>query len=232
LNLQRVEDVDLFVRTLVAEDRPTDIARFKALLDSFRQIKERIEQLERRIAEAEAVDAQYGKVAAQAQRAASYRALAAEYARDLLGEQVEQAQSDCDAGREELAAAGLALEQARAERRSLQEEYERVREQLQGSSAGYGEQAAVRELAGRDREQLQRLQADLLRRLEQLREPLREVAALRLPGVDEAGLATALAPLDALHAEVAATPDGDGEGPAPDAFHARLKQALAAAAPV
>lgn len=231
LNLQRVEDVDLFVRTLVAEDRPTDIARFKALLDSFRQIKERIEQLERRIAEAEAVDAQYGKVAAQAVRAASYRALAAEYARDLLGEQVEQAQADCDAGREELAAAGLALEQARAERRSLQEEYERVREQLQGS-AGYGEQASFRELAGRDREQLQRLQADLLRRLEQLREPLREVAALRLPGVDEAGLGKALAPLEELHAEVAAAPGGDGEGPAPDAFHARLKQALAAAAPV
>src|SRR5690606_34959653 len=138
LNLQRVEDVDLFVRTLVAEDRPTDIARCKALLDSFRQIKERIEQLERRIAEAEAVDAQYGKVAAQAVRGASYRALAAEYARDLLGEQVEQAQADCDAGQEQLTAAGIALEQARSERRSLQDEYERVREQLQGS-AGYGE---------------------------------------------------------------------------------------------
>ena len=231
LNLQRVEDVDLFVRTLVAEDRPTDIARFKALLDSFRQIKERIEQLERRIAEAETVDAQYGKVAAQAVRAASYRALAAEYARDLLGEQVEQAQGDCDAGRETLATAGLALEQARAERRSLQDEYERVREQLQGSSA-YGEQASFRELASRDREQLQRLQADLQRRLGQLREPLQELATLRLPGVDEAGLGKALAPLEELHAEFAATAQGDGEGPAPDAFHARLKQALAAAAPV
>lgn len=229
LNLQRVEDVDLFVRTLVAEDRPTDVARFRALLDSFRQIKERIEQLERRIAEAEAVDAQYAKVAAQAVRAASYRALAAEYTRDLLGEQVEQAGADVEAGREQLAAAGRALEQARAERRSLQEEYERVREQLQGS-AGYGEQASFRELAARDQEQLQRLQAELLRRLEQLRGPLEEVAALRLPGVDGAVLAQALEPLRALQEEVATA--GHGEGPAPDAFHARLRQALAAAAPV
>src|SRR5690606_23375572 len=120
-----------------------------------------------------------------------------------------------DAGREELAAAGLALDQARAERRSLQEEYERVREQLPGS-AGYGEPASFREPAGRDREQPQRLQADLLRRLEQLREPLQELVALRLPGVDEAGLGKALAPLEELHAEVAAAPGGDGEGPAPD----------------
>src|SRR5690606_25691149 len=59
-----------------------------------------------------------------------------------------------------------------------------------------------------------------------------ELAGLRLPGVDEAGLGKALAPLEELHAEVAASAEGDGEGPAPDAFHARLKQALAAAAPV
>ena len=230
LNLQRVEDVDLFVRTLVAEDRPTDIARFRALLDSFRQIKERIEQLERRIAEAEAVDAQYEKVAAQAVRAASYRALGAEYARDLLGEQVEQAGQDCEASAQALADAGLALEQARSERRSLQEEYERVREQLQGSQ-GYGDQASFRELAGRDREQLARLQAELLRRLEQLREPVRELAALDLPGVDAAALAGTQAPLEALHGQLSALADAEA-GPSPEGFHARLREALAAAAPL
>ncbi|WP_449446004.1 ATP-binding protein [Thermomonas brevis] len=84
LNLQRVEDVDLFVRTLVAEDRPTDIARFRALLESFRQIKEKIEQVRQRIDAAEHVERQYEKIAGQAIRAASARALAAEYARDLL----------------------------------------------------------------------------------------------------------------------------------------------------
>ncbi|MFZ2753562.1 MAG: ATP-binding protein, partial [Lysobacteraceae bacterium] len=36
LNLQRVNDVDLFVRTLVAEERPTDIGKFRALLEGFR----------------------------------------------------------------------------------------------------------------------------------------------------------------------------------------------------
>src|SRR5690606_3981641 len=92
LNLQRVEDVDLFVRTLVAEDRPTDVARFRALLDSFRDIKEKIEQVKQRIDAADGVEQQYAKIAAQAVRAASYRALAAEYERDLLAEQVEQAE--------------------------------------------------------------------------------------------------------------------------------------------
>ncbi len=92
LNLQRVEDVDLFVRTLVAEDRPTDIARFRALLDSFRQIKEKIEQVKQRIDAAEGAERQYEKIAAQATRAASARALAAEYARDLYSEQLDQAE--------------------------------------------------------------------------------------------------------------------------------------------
>jgi hypothetical protein len=59
LNLQRVEDVDLFVRTLVAEDRPTDVARFRALLDSFRDIKEKIEQVKQRIDAADGVAPQY-----------------------------------------------------------------------------------------------------------------------------------------------------------------------------
>jgi chromosome segregation protein len=230
LNLQRVEDVDLFVRTLVAEDRPTDIARFKALLDSFRQIKERIEQLERRIAEAEAVDAQYEKVAAQAVRAASYRALAAEYGRDLLGEQVEQAGADCEAAQAHLTATGLSLEQARSERRSLQEEYERLREQLQGSK-GYGEQASLRELSARDREQLARLKSELLRQLDQLRAPLQEVVALGLPGVDIAHLAQTRTALDQLHGQIAALAPDAELALAADAVHAQLSQAMQATAP-
>ena len=98
LNLQRVEDVDLFVRTLVAEDRPTDVARFRALLESFRQIRDRIAQVRLRIEAAEGVEHQYDRIASQSVRAASYRALAAEYARDLYAEQVEQAEDDVRGG--------------------------------------------------------------------------------------------------------------------------------------
>src|SRR5690606_30402485 len=65
LSLQRVEDVDLFVRSLVAEDRPTDVARFRALLESFRQIRDRIEQVRLRIESAEGVEHQYDRIAAQ-----------------------------------------------------------------------------------------------------------------------------------------------------------------------
>ena len=205
LNLQRVEDVDLFVRTLVAEDRPTDIARFRALLDTFRQLKEKVEQVVARIAAAEGVDAQYEKIAQQATRAASCRALAAEYARDLLSEQVEQAEAACEAAGAQLAATRRALGEASSEQAAIEDAHTQAQARLQGS-AGYGEQAQIDELAGRDRAELARLKRELTRSVGMVREQWQAAARLDLPALDAAALAQAQAASQRWYDALAALP--------------------------
>jgi len=231
LNLQRVEDVDLFVRTLVAEDRPTDIARFRALLDSFRQIKEKIEQVKRRIDAAEGVEQQYAKIAAQAVRAASYRALAAEYERDLLSEQVERAGSARHDAQEKLAATRRALDEARGARDLAREDHAQANARLQGSH-GYGEQAQFDALAERDKERLAQLKKELLRDIVFVRDQFRDVGKLGLPTVDATALASAQSTWSTWYDALAALA-GDAELPwTPDRMHAQARQALAAAAPI
>lgn len=229
LNLQRVEDVDLFVRRLVAEDRPTDIARFRSLLESFRQIRDRIEQVRQRIDAAEGAEKQYEKITGQAIRAASYRALAAEYARDLYGEQIEQAESDVEAARHDLAGTRRELVEARGERDLTRAELERANAQLQGN-AGYGEQSRFDEVALRDRERLTQLRTDLLREFAFVRDQLGAIG--RLDGVDAAALAAAQQPwaqwYDTLHS---AAGDDDLPWP-PEQFFGEIRHALLTAAPL
>jgi chromosome segregation protein len=231
LNLQRVEDVDLFVRTLVAEDRPTDIARFRALLDTFRQLKEKIEQVVQRIGAAEGVEQQYGKIAAQAMRAASYRALAAEYARDLLAEQAEQAELACEQAGEKLAATKRGLREANLEQQSAEDAHAQANARLQGSQ-GYGEQAQFDGLAGRDRDRLTQVKTELLRELSFVREQFQAIGKLNLPTVDATALANAQTVWDDWYATLAALPtDADLPWQA-EALHAQARQALAAAKPL
>ncbi|WP_066093555.1 SbcC/MukB-like Walker B domain-containing protein [Xanthomonas massiliensis] len=231
LNLQRVEDVDLFVRTLVAEDRPTDIARFRGLLESFRLIKEKIEQVERRIGEAEAAEQQYGRIAAQAVRAASGRALAAEYRRDLLGEQVELAEQAREAATLALADARHRLATARGERQAVEAELEQARARLQGSD-GYGARAAYDELAGRDRAELAQIGQELGRQVGFARDQLAAAQALDLPDLPADTLARASAPWRDWAAQLQATAAEAALPLAADTLHAQVRQALAAAAPV
>ncbi|WP_300617122.1 SbcC/MukB-like Walker B domain-containing protein [Dokdonella sp.] len=231
LNLQRVEDVDLFVRTLVAEDRPTDIARFRALLESFRQIKEKIEQVKQRIDAAEGVEQQYAKIAAQAVRAASYRALGAEYERDLYGEQVEKAEDDQRKAEERLAATRRALAEARSERELARDEHAQAQARLQGSH-GYGEQAQRDALAERDRETLALQKRTLLRDLAFVRDALREIGKLGLPALDTEKLTDAQSTWSDWHDALAALAS-DADLPwTPDLLHAQARAALAAATPL
>ncbi|WP_298576429.1 SbcC/MukB-like Walker B domain-containing protein [uncultured Luteimonas sp.] len=206
LNLQRVEDVDLFVRTLVAEDRPTDVARFRALLESFRQIRDRIEQVRLRIESAEGVEHQYDRIAAQSVRAASYRALAAEYARDLYAEQVEQAEEGVQAGDALLAGLRRALEEARGERDLGRDELQRAQAALQGSE-GYGEQSRFEEISGRDLDRLRQLRSELLRETAQVRDQLRATASLALSPELLATVEDAAAPWARWHEALAALED-------------------------
>ncbi|WP_433853516.1 SbcC/MukB-like Walker B domain-containing protein [Stenotrophomonas nitritireducens] len=231
LNLQRVEDVDLFVRTLVAEDRPTDIARFRALLESFRQIKEKIEQVRQRIDAAEGVERQYEKIAGQATRAASARALAAEYARDLYSEQLDQAEDAVARAEGTLADTRRLLVDTRVERDTLREEHARANARLQGS-AGYGEQAQLDELSGRDRERLAQLKKDLLREVGFIGQQFRQLDALALDDLDARALAAARADWDEWHASLSALSSEDALPWTPEELFARARQALRAAAPL
>jgi uncharacterized protein YPO0396 len=231
LNLQRVEDVDLFVRTLVAEDRPTDIARFRALLDSFRQIKEKIEQVRQRIESAEGVERQYEKIAGQAIRAASARALAAEYARDLYGEQLDQAEGAVTGAENALADARRKLADTRVERDTLREQQAHANARLQGS-AGYGEQAQLDELSGRDHDHLARLKKELLREIGFVRDQFRQLDALALDGIDGEELAAARAGWDEWHAQLSVLSPEQGLPWTPEDLFARARQALRAVAPL
>lgn len=231
LNLQHVGDVDLFVRTLVAEDRPTDIARFRALLETFRQLKEKIEQVVARIAAAETVDAQYERIAQQATRAASHRALGAEYARDLLAEQVEQAERACKAAADKLAHTHRALEEADYEQKAAEDAHAQANARLQGSQ-GYGEQAQIDELAGRDRAELARLKKQLTRDVAFVREQWQVLGQLGLPTVDAQALASAQARWDAWY-DVLAKLSDEAALPWPaETVHGEARQALAAARPL
>lgn len=230
LNLQRVEDVDLFVRTLVAEDRPTDIARFRALLDSFRQIRDRIEQVRQRIESAETVEKQYEKIATQAVRAASYRALAAEYARDLYGEQIEQAETALEQARDGLAATRRELIEARADSDLARDELERAHAQLQGTR-GYGEQARFDEVSQRDRDRLAQLKKDLLREIAFVSEQFAALAATGISDHDGDALASVCAIWQGWHERLAALA-AEAELPwTPEAFFAEARTALMQAAP-
>jgi hypothetical protein len=231
LNLQRVEDVDLFVRTLVAEDRPTDIARFRALLDTFRQLKEKIEQVVARIGAAEEVERQYARVAGQAVRAASYRALAAEYARDLLAEQVEQAETQSREAGRKLADTRRALEEASLEQQAAEDTHHQAQARLQGSQ-GYGEQAQLDQLAGRDRGELARLQRELLRQVAYVRDQWQAVEKLQLPTLDGAALAQARTAWDAWYGTLASLAADAALPWDASTIHAQACQALAAAQPL
>lgn len=231
LNLQRVEDVDLFVRTLVAEDRPTDIARFRALLDSFRQIKEKIEQVRQRIEAAEVVERKYERVAAQAVRAASYRALQAEYRRDLLGEQIEQAETTLAKTTEQLASRQRELIQAREERDTLREEYEHTQARLHGNQ-GYGEQARFDELATRDHERLARLHQELLRDMSQVRSQLQSLDGLKLAQLDTTTLRASLESWN-QHCETLVDQPAEQALPwSPEILHEQARHLLATARPL
>jgi len=231
LNLQKQEDIDLWVRTLVAEDRPTDIARFRGLLDTFRQIKEKIEQVARRIDAAEGVEQQYAKVEAQAVRAASYRALGAEYARDLLAEQVERAEQDRTQAGEALSATQRALQQARLDRDAARDAHAQAHARLQGSQ-GYGEQASFDELTTRDRDRLAQLKTELLREIAQVREQFQTVGRLGLPTVDATLLSAAQRAWQALFDALAGASADAGLPWTPEELHGQVRQALTAAMPL
>ncbi|CAN7247563.1 SbcC/MukB-like Walker B domain-containing protein [Pseudoxanthomonas sp. LjRoot168] len=231
LNLQRVEDVDLFVRTLVAEDRPTDIARFRALLESFRQIRDRIAQVRQRIEAAEGVERQYDRIATQAVRAASYRALAAEYARELYREQLDQAEGAVTRAENGLADTRRHLIDTRAERDMLRDEQARATARLQGSS-GYGEQAQLDELAERDRERLAQVIRELQRDIGFVRDTFRQLDALALDGIEAGAVDAARAEWDTWHAALASLADGEALPWTPEDLFAHARQALSRSAPL
>jgi chromosome segregation protein len=230
LNLQRVNDVDLFVRTLVAEERPTDIGKFRALLEGFRLIKEKIEQVARRIDAAETVEALYRKVAHQATRAASYRALGAEYRRDAHGEQVDAAEDALTAALDAQQRIARALEQARSDRSTARQQSEEAQRRLQGTR-GYSEQASFDQIAGRDRDELAQLKRELMLNAGFVRDQFAQVSKLDLPELDRDALTAATAPWAALYRQLSELPaDADIQLP-PDALHAQLLAAMASAAP-
>jgi chromosome segregation protein len=231
LNLQRVSDVDLFVRTLVAEERPTEIGKFRALLDGFRLIKEKIEQVARRIDEAEQVEQQYRKVAQQATRAASYRALGAEYQRDLHSERVDAAEQTLATSHELLRGKRVALAQARSDRENARLAADEAGKRLQGTR-GYHEQASFEQLAAPYQEELARLKKELMRSAGFVRDQLQAAGKLGLPGVDAHLLKAAIAPWQSLYDQLAALVADADILVSPEALHDELRQAIEHAAPI
>ena len=231
LNLQRINDVDLFVRTLVAEERPTEIARFRALLDGFRQIKEKVEQVARRIETAEAVDEQYRKIAGHATRAASYRALAAEYRRDAHGEAVEAAEDALDAAGRELKHTQRSLAQARSEHETALAQADEGQQQLQGLR-GYGDQASFEQLSVAHRSQMQRCRNELLRGAGFVRDQLQIAGRLGLSEVAAETVETLLLPWQAMIEQIQEHADDADLELDPDQVHERLRETMEQARPI
>ena len=230
LNLQRVDNVDLFVRHQVAEDRPTDIGRFRALLEGFREIREKIEQVAQRIASAETVEQQYRKIAGHATRAASYRALAAEYRRDAHSDNVDAAEQALEAAERTQREKQRALEQARSDGNTARLRLEEAQARLQGTR-GYSEQSSFEEITGRDRDELAGIKRELLRSAGFVRDQLLAAGKLELPTVDARALDAAVAPWRRLYDGLAALHAEAEIGLDPQALDAELRAAIAAAQP-
>lgn len=231
LNLQRVTDVDLFVRTLVAEERPTEIAKFRALLDGFRQIKEKIEQVAKRIEDAESIDTQYRRIAQQATRAASYRALDAEYTRDQHSEKV-------DAAEESLATAetlhqnlSRSLTQARSDRETARLDADEAAKRLQGTR-GYQEQATSDAISAGHANEMASARKELLRSASYARDQLTAIHRFELPEIDEQQLAAAILPWKELHDSIAALPNDASIELDPESLHKQLHTAIEHAQPL
>lgn len=231
LNLQRVSDVDLFVRTLVAEERPTEIANFRALLDGFRQIKEKIEQVTKRIDDAEVVEHHYKKVESQVIRAASYRTLAAEYERDQHSEKVDHAEGALVAAENEQRQKIRALTQARSDRDTARHESEDANKRLQGAQ-GYNEQASLDEIARRDKTEMGQLKTELMRSAGYVRDQLNAAGKLNLPSVDRTLLTNVILPWQRLYERISAAATDAEIDLSPEALHVELQQAIEQAGPV
>lgn len=231
LNLQRVNDIDLFVRTLVAEERPTEVARFRALLEGFRQIREKIEQVARRIEQAEDVDHHYRRLSQQATRAASSRALAAEYRRDLHWEQVDAGEQALDAAETTLRQKQRALAQARSDRETARLDAEEATRRLQGTQ-GYGEQASFEHLLRPHQDELARLKKELMVSAGFVRDQLQAAARLELADVEFRVAERAIAPWQSLYQHLAALAGDADIELEPEQLHAQLRQAIELAQPL
>jgi chromosome segregation protein len=221
LNLQKVDDVDLFVRTSIAEDRPTDIAKFRQLLDGFRQIKETIERVIERIQAGELVEQAYKAVARAAVRAASYRALSATYVVELQGEQEDAAERELDAAIDEHEARKRQIVELGSARSSARDDLEAASNRLH-ETPGYADQSAL-DTARRQGEQAVAFTATQLgREVRQARDAMQAVAELDLAGVDATKLAATIAPWNALYDDLAQRAPDAGLKGSPE----RIREAL------
>ncbi|TAN13666.1 MAG: hypothetical protein EPN34_01235 [Burkholderiaceae bacterium] len=231
LNLQHVDDVDLFVRTLVAEDRPTDVARFRSVLLQFRELKEKVEKTIARIATAEDVAAQYRKIATHVARAASHRALGAQYARDLLMEQAGSADRAHVIAEKETKAAKRVLDEIDTTLDALKKEVEHAQVQLSGMP-GYGGQVEFKDAVERGRKELARIQHQLTRNIQSVRDAWQAVVELQLPVLEPSALQGAQAAWNACYAQLSTLQAGAALPWSAEALYATAHEALTAAQPL
>src|SRR5690606_18898527 len=116
----------------------------------------------------------------------------AEYARDLLAEQVEAAGEALEQATRKVGSVDRQLQQARSDRETTRHERDEAENRLR-SSVGYGEQAGFEELSNRDREALNTIKRELMRPISDLQTRLKAVVALNLPTVNASQLRAAIA---------------------------------------
>jgi chromosome segregation protein len=227
LNLQKVDDVDLFVRASIAEDRPTDIARFRALLEGFRQIKELIEKLEARIQAAQAVEKSYQDIGRLSVRAASYRALGAVYVEERLAEDIDAAEQAVAAAEAALAGTQRALAQHTSALAAAVREAQEARDRLH-QQPGYGAQQTLDRLVAESASHAGSAVKQLAALASQARLGVTSVPSLGLAGCDEASLAEAEQPWQVLYETVVQNKLDDIVLPDPEAWHGSARTALRA----
>lgn len=225
LNLQKVDDVDLFVRSSIAEDRPTDIARFRALLDSFRQIKELIEKLEARIQTAQAVEKTYQDIGRLSVKAASFRALGAVYVEERLAEDIDAAEQALATAEASLAGKRRALAQHSTAQAAAVREAQEARDRLH-QQPGYGAQQTIDRLIAESGARAGSAVKQLTALTSHARLGVTSIPALGLAGFDHEGLADAERPWKSLYEAAVQYKLDDIELPDLEAWHERARASL------
>lgn len=227
LNLQKVDDVDLFVRSSIAEERNTDIKRFRALLDGFREIKELIEKLEARIQTAQTVEKAYQDIGRLSVKAASYRALGAVYVEERLAEDIDAADQAVTTAESALASKLRALAQHSTAHAAAAREAQEARDRLH-QQPGYGAQQTIDRLIAESAARAGSAVKQLAALAGHARSGVTSIPTLGLAGWEEVGLADVERPWRSLYESVVQHRLDDIELPEPEAFHERARASLVA----
>lgn len=168
LRMRFDKPVDQIVRQDVLENRPTNIKKFKAIVDTFKRLNMLIEAVEKKIADGKKVATSYLGVQTKLREAASWRGLAA-----IAKE--EDAQLKCEADEDKLEQATISAQQLKQKSQMLKDSLDGLESEISHLMARQQAHAAHQENANAQLDQ-QTARRHLANSIEALHKELKQIS--------------------------------------------------------